>query len=116
MKDQKDGYLQFHILLAPDTQLPSTIKKLFLHFYGLDIYSTIHSNQTPQDEKLKMYFELEPNLAVYATTKADLEIERLKIQQTKENKELREEMETLKIHLASQGMEILKKLQQKGKM
>jgi len=60
--------------------------------------------------------ELEPNLAVYATTKADLEIERLKIQQTKENKELREEMETLKIHLASQGMEILKKLQQKGKM
>ena len=68
------------------------------------------------DEKLKMYKELEPNLAVYATTKADLEIERLKLQQTKENKELREEMETLKIHLASQGMEILKKLQQNGKM
>ena len=68
------------------------------------------------EEKLKMYKELEPNLAVYATTKADLEIERLKIQQSNENKELREEMETLKIQLANQGMEILKKLQQNGKI
>ncbi|MBT3474245.1 MAG: hypothetical protein HN452_01390, partial [Thaumarchaeota archaeon] len=68
------------------------------------------------EEKLKMYIELEPDLAIYATTKADLEIERLKIQQSNENKELREEMETLKIQLANQGMEILKKLQQNGKI
>ena len=68
------------------------------------------------EEKLKMYKELEPNLAVYATTKADLEIERLKLLQTKENTELREEMETLKIQLANQGMEILKKLQQADKI
>jgi hypothetical protein len=68
------------------------------------------------EEKLKMYKELEPNLAVYATTKADLEIERLKIQQSNESKELREEMETLKLQLANQGMEILKKLQQADKI
>ena len=68
------------------------------------------------EEKLKMYKELEPNLAVYATTKADLEIERLKLLQTKENTELREEMETLKLQLANQGMEILKKLQQADKI
>ena len=68
------------------------------------------------EEKLKMYKELEPNLAVYATTKADLEIERLKIQQSNESKELREEMENLKLQLASQGMEILKKLQRADKI
>ena len=68
------------------------------------------------EEKLKMYIDLEPELSVYDTSKANLEIERLKIQQSNENKELREEMETLKIQLANQGMEILKKLQQNGKI
>jgi len=68
------------------------------------------------EEKLKMYKELEPNLAVYATTKADLEIERLKLLQTKENTELREEMETLKLQLANQGMEILKQLREDKKI
>jgi hypothetical protein len=68
------------------------------------------------EEKLKMYKELEPNLAVYATTKANLEIERLKLLQTKENTELREEMETLKLQLANQGMEILKQLQEDKKI
>ena len=68
------------------------------------------------DEKLQMYLELESDLAIYATTKADLEIERLKIQQSNENKELREEMETLKIQLANQGMEIIKQLEQQGKI
>ena len=62
------------------------------------------------EEKLKMYLELEPNLAVYATTKADLEIERLKILQTKENKDLKEEMEQLKQQLAQQGLDIVKQL------
>jgi integrase len=69
-----------------------------------------------QEEKMKMYLKLEPNLAVYATTKADLEIERLKLQQSNENKELREEMETLKIQLANQGIDILKQLEQQGKI
>jgi len=68
------------------------------------------------DEKLKMYKELEPNLAVYATTKADLEIERLKIQQTKENKELKDELDELKFQLAKQGMDIIKQLQDHKKI
>ena len=55
-----------------------------------------------QEEKMKMYLKLEPNLAVYATTKADLEIERLKLQQSNENKELREEIDMIKLELAKQ--------------
>ena len=68
------------------------------------------------DEKLKMYKELEPNLAVYATTKADLEIERLKLQQTKENKELKEEMAELKHQLAQQGLDIVDRLKNEEKI
>jgi len=68
------------------------------------------------EEKLKMYLELEPSLAVYATTKADLEIERLKILQTKENKELKEELEELKFQLAQQGLDIIQKLKKDGKV
>ena len=69
-----------------------------------------------QEEKLKMYLELEPNLSVYATTKADLENERLKLQQTKENKELKEEMEKLKHQLAQQGLDIIKQLKEEDKI
>jgi integrase len=68
------------------------------------------------DEKLKMYKELEPNLAVYATTKADLEIERLKLQQTKENKELKEEMAELKHQLAQQGLDIVDRLKNEDRI
>jgi integrase len=68
------------------------------------------------EEKLKMYMELEPELAVYDTAKAGLEMERLKIQQSNENKVLREEMETLKLQLANQGMEILKQLREQEKI
>jgi hypothetical protein len=68
------------------------------------------------EEKLKMYLELEPNLAVYATTKADLEIERLKILQTKENKDLKDELEQLKHQLAQQGLDIIKQLKDEDKI
>jgi integrase len=68
------------------------------------------------EEKLKMYKDLEPNLAVYATTKADLEIERLKLQQTKENKELKEEMAELKHQLAQQGLDIVDRLKNEEKI
>jgi len=68
------------------------------------------------EEKLKMYLELEPDLSIYATTKADLEIERLKILQTKENKNLKEELDELKHQLAQQGMDILKQLQDQKKI
>ena len=69
-----------------------------------------------QEEKLKMYLDLEPHLAVYATTKADLEIERLKLQQTKENKALKDELDELKFQLAKQGMDIIKQLQDHKKI
>ena len=68
------------------------------------------------EEKLKMYLELEPDLSVYATTKADLEIERLKMMQTKENKELKEELDELKLQLAQQGLDIVDKLKDDGKI
>ena len=68
------------------------------------------------EEKLKMYIELESELVVFDISKQDLEIEKLKIQQNKEIKEMKEQMQSLQSQLAKQGMEILKKLQQNGKM
>ena len=68
------------------------------------------------EEKLQMYLELEPELSIYATTKADLEIERLKTLQTKENKQLKEELEELKLQLAQQGLDIVDKLKDDGKI
>jgi len=68
------------------------------------------------EEKLQMYLELEPELSIYATTKADLEIERLKNIQTKENKELKKELDELKKQLAQQGLDIVDKLKDDGKI
>ena len=70
----------------------------------------IQYDRMNDDEKLQMYIELEPDLAIYDITKANLEIERLKMLQTKENKDLRYELEELKIQLAQQGMDIIKQL------
>jgi hypothetical protein len=63
-----------------------------------------------------MYIELESELVVFDTSKQNLEIEKLRVQQSNENKVLREEMETLKLQLANQGMEILKQLKGQGKI
>ena len=68
------------------------------------------------EEKMKMYIELEPDLAIYATTKADLEIERLKNLQTKENKDLKEQLEELKHQLAEQGLGIVDKLKDEDRI
>ena len=68
------------------------------------------------EEKLKMYLELEPDLSIYDLTKANLEIERLKTLQTKENKELKEELDELKLQLAQQGLDIVDKLKDDGKI
>jgi len=68
------------------------------------------------DEKLKMYIELEPDLVVFDKSKQKLEIEKLKMQQDKEIKEMRDEMELMKTQLAKQGMEILDKLRTEGKL
>jgi integrase len=68
------------------------------------------------EEKLKMYIELEPDLVVFDTTKQKLEIEKLKMQQNLEIEEMKAEMENLKNHLAKQGMEILGELKKSGKI
>ncbi len=68
------------------------------------------------DEKLKMYIELESELVVFDTSKQNLEIEKLRVQQNTEMTEMKEQMKSLQSQLANQGMEILKKLQQNGKM
>ena len=68
------------------------------------------------EEKLKMYLELEPDLSIYDLTKANLEIERLKIQSSKENKELKEELDELKTQLAQQGLDIIDKLKDEDRI
>lgn len=68
------------------------------------------------EEKLKMYIELESDLVIFDTSKQKLEIEKLKMQQNQEMKEMKEEMETMKTHLAKQGMEILETLRKDGKI
>ena len=69
-----------------------------------------------REEKLQMYIELEPDVSIYDLTKANLEIERLHTLQTKENKQLKEELEELKLQLAQQGLDIVDKLKDNGKI
>jgi hypothetical protein len=68
------------------------------------------------EEKLKMYLELEPDLSIYDLTKANLEIDRLKKQTSKENKDLKEQLDELKHQLAQQGLDIVDKLKDEGKI
>ena len=68
------------------------------------------------DEKLKMYIDLEPELVVFDTSKQKLEIEKLKMHQDESMKEMKEEMELMKAQLAKQGMEILDKLRRENKI
>jgi len=68
------------------------------------------------DEKLKMYIELEPELVVFDTSKQKLEIEKLKMQQDETINEMKSEMKKMKSQLAKQGMEILDKLKKDGKI
>ena len=68
------------------------------------------------EEKLKMYIELEPELVVFDTSKQNLEIEKLKSEQSKEMQEMKNEMEQMKLQLAQQGMNILKKLRKENKL
>lgn len=66
-----------------------------------------------EEEKLKMYLELEPHLVIFDQTKNELEIERLK----KENEtivDLREEVRKLREQQAEQDMKILDKLRKEG--
>jgi integrase len=69
-----------------------------------------------EEEKLKLYIELEADLSIYDLTKANLEIERLQTLQTKENKELKDQLDELKHQLAQQGLDIVDKLKDDGKI
>ena len=68
------------------------------------------------EEKLKMYIELEPELVIFDTSKQNLEIEKLKMQQNDEMKKMKNEMENMKSQLAKQGMDILDKLKKQGRI
>jgi len=76
----------------------------------------IQYDRMTDEEKLKMYIELEPELVVFDTSKQKLEIEKLKMHQNEEMKEMKEEMEFMKAQLAKQGMEILEKLRKENKL
>ncbi|MGI0064243.1 MAG: tyrosine-type recombinase/integrase [Nitrosopumilaceae archaeon] len=66
-----------------------------------------------EDEKLKMYLELEPELVIFDQTKNEIEIERLK----KENEsieELRKEVKNLREYQIKQDKKIVKTLKKDG--
>lgn len=62
------------------------------------------------EEKLKLYIELEPELVVFDTSKQNLEIEKLKVQQNDEIKMMNDEMKLLKSELAEQDKRIIERL------
>jgi len=68
------------------------------------------------EEKLKMYIELEPELVIFDTSKQNLEIEKLKLQQSQEMQEMKNEIGQMKHQLAQQGIEILSKLKSKNRI
>lgn len=65
------------------------------------------------EEKLKMYLELEPDLVVFDQTRNELEISRLQ-EENQSVKELREEVRKLKENQAIQDRKILDEMKQKG--
>jgi integrase/recombinase XerD len=80
---------------------------------------TGHGGYLPQydrmtdDDKLKMYLELEPDLVIFDQTKNELEIERLK-EETESIKELREEVKKLRENQARQDKKILDDMRGQG--
>ena len=76
----------------------------------------IQYDRMNDEEKLKMYIELEPELVIFDTSKQQLEIENLKIQQSKEIQAMKNEMEQMKLQLAQQGIDILEKLKSENKL
>ena len=76
----------------------------------------IQYDRMTDEEKLELYVELEPELVIYDSSKQKLEIEKLKLQQTKEMQEMKEEMDRMKEQLALQGMKIIEELKKQGKI
>jgi len=66
-----------------------------------------------EDEKLKMYLELEPKLLVYDQTKNEVEIERLK-RENETIEDLRIEVRKLKEQQAASDKKIIEKLRNEG--
>jgi len=74
----------------------------------------IQYDRMTNEEKLKMYIDLEPDLVIYDTTKKQLEIEKLKQEQNSQFKQMRDEIQYLKEHLSKQDNDKIKKLIQEG--
>src|SRR3989304_3833461 len=73
----------------------------------------IQYDRMTEEEKLKMYLELEPELVIFVQPKKKLEIKRLK----KENqsiKELREEVKKLRVNQAKQDKKTIENMRDDG--
>jgi len=68
-----------------------------------------------EDEKLKMYIELEPEILVFDQTKNELKIEKLR-EENESISKLREEVKKLREQQARQDKRILEKLRKDGKI
>lgn len=65
------------------------------------------------EEKLRMYLELEPNLVIFDQTRNELEIEKLR-DENQSIKELREEVRNLREYQAKQDKKILDEMREEG--
>ena len=66
-----------------------------------------------EEEKLKMYLELEPELVVFDQTKNELEIKKLK-QENESIEQLRDEVRKLREFQAEQDKKTIQELKSKG--
>lgn len=66
-----------------------------------------------EEEKLKMYLDLEPDLVIFDQTKNELEISRLQ-EENQSVRELREEVRKLKENQARRDRQILENMREKG--
>jgi len=73
----------------------------------------IQYDRMTEEEKLKMYIELEPDLVVFEQTKNELEIERLK-QDNESIQQLREEVRELREFRAEQDKKLIEKMKNGG--
>jgi len=68
------------------------------------------------EDKLKMYIDLEPDLVIYDITKKQLEIEKLKQEQNSQLKEMKDEIQSLKDHLSKEDDRKIEKLIREGRI
>ena len=76
----------------------------------------IQYDRMTNEDKLKMYIDLEPDLVIYDITKKQLEIEKLKQEQNSQLKEMKDEIQSLKDHLSKEDDRKIEKLIREGRI